>query len=391
MVPAHCDPGGHIIGIMRSALLATFTALAFVSVTTAQTTQPATQPEAGTAVFVGEELLTDYRPQSTLVTPVTELKKPKFAAIDIHCHWSIDLDPKRMLAAMDDLGISHAVNLSGGSGPTLEAMLTKFHAVDANRFIIFANVNFADIDQPGWSEREVQSLRAAKARGVKGLKIFKSFGTSVRDSAGKLVAIDDPRLDPIWDVCGELGFPILIHSADPVAFFQKVDQLNERWMQLKRNPGWSFYGTDVPGFEELLVARNRVIAKHPKTNFIVAHMAEGANDYARLAGWLDAMPNMNIDLSARENEYGRQPFASRKFFIQYADRILFGTDRYPGRLDQPRNRIYYRILETEDEYFDYYEHPFAPMGEWKVYGLHLPDEVLKKIYADNAKKLLGLK
>jgi predicted TIM-barrel fold metal-dependent hydrolase len=371
---------------MRCFLLA----LLITSASQAQTTQPTTRPEAGTAVFVGDELLVDYRPQSTLVTPVHELKKPKFDAIDIHCHWTIDQDPKQMLAAMNDVGISHAVNLSSGFGAALGAMIAKFHAVDQERFIFFANVNFADVDKPDWSEREVKALRDAKASGVKGLKIFKSLGTNVRDSAGKLVPIDDPRLDQIWDVCGELGFPILIHSGDPVAFFEKVDRSNERWMQLQRNPGWSFYGTDVPGFDELMAARNRVIAKHPKTQFIVAHMAEGANDYAKLASWLDAMPNMNIDLSARENEYGRQPFASRKFFIQYADRILFGTDRYPGRVDQPRNRIYYRILETEDEYFDYYDHPYAPMGEWKVYGLHLPDDVLEKIYRGNAKRLLGM-
>lgn len=367
-----------------------FLALLLASSVHAQTSQPTTQPEAGTAVFVGEELLVDYRPRSTLVTPVHEIRRPKFDAIDIHCHWTIDQDPKQMLAAMNDLGISHAVNLSGGFGPGLQAMIAKFHAVDKERFILFANINFADIDKPDWTAREVEALRDAKAAGAKGLKIFKSLGTSVRDSKRTLVAIDDPRLDPIWDVCGELGFPVLIHSGDPVAFFQKVDQYNERWMQLQRNPTWSFYGTDVPGFDELMAQRNRVIAKHPKTNFIVAHMAEGANDYTKLGSWLDAMPNMFIDLSARENEIGRQPYASRRFFVKYADRILFGTDRYPGRVDQPRNRIYYRILETEDEYFDYYEHPYAPMGEWKVYGLGLPDEVLEKVYRGNAKRMLGL-
>lgn len=365
-------------------------ALLFTSIAHAQTTQPTTKPAAGIAVFVGDELLVDYRPQSTLVTPVHELKRPKFDAIDIHCHWTIEQEPKQMLAAMNDLGVSHAVNLSGGFGAKLDAMVTKFHKVDAERFIIFANLNFADIDSPGWTQREVDALHHAKGIGAKGLKIFKSLGTDVRDSAGKLVPIDDSRLDPIWDACCELGFPVLIHSADPIAFFQKADQHNERWMQLKRNPDWGYYGTDVPSFDELMAARNRAIARHSKTTFIVAHMAEGANDYVKLSKWLDELPNMNIDLSARENEIGRQPFASRRFFIKYADRILFGTDRYPGRVDQPRNRIYYRILETEDEYFDYYDHPFAPMGEWKVYGLHLPDDVLEKIYRVNAKRVLGL-
>jgi predicted TIM-barrel fold metal-dependent hydrolase len=162
-------------------------------------------------------------------------------------------------------------------------------------------------------------------------------------------------------------------------------------MQLKRHPEWSYHGEGTPGWRELMEQRNRVIERHPRTTFVVAHMAEAANDYALLSSWLDRYPNMMVDLSARENEIGRQPRASRAFFIKYADRILFGTDRYPGRLDQPRNRVYYRILETDDEYFDYYDHPFAPMGEWKVYGLALPDDVLVKIYRDNAKRVLALR
>lgn len=361
------------------------------AITLGQTTAPTSRPTAGQGVFVGDELLTPYTPASTLVTEQHKPLKPKFPAIDIHCHWTLQQDPKAMLAAMDELGITHAVNLSGGSGEALEKMVATFHAVDRDRFILFANVDFRGIDDPGWSTREVEALRHAKSIGVKGLKIFKSLGTSVRDSAGKRVAIDDTRLDPVWEVCGELGFPVLIHSADPVAFFLPVDANNERWMQLKRNPDWSFYAPGMPTFEELIAQRNAVIRRHPKTNFIVAHMAEGANDYVKLAEWLDALPNLYIDCSARENEYGRQPIASHKFFTKYADRILFGTDRYPGRIDQPRNRIYYRILETEDEYFDYYEHPFAPMGEWKVYGMGLSDEVLEKIYRGNAKRLMGMK
>ncbi len=379
----------HKIPPMRHLILL-FGFLGFIGSTHAQSTRPATQP-AGQGVFVGEELLVPYTPASTLVTPINKILKPKFPAIDIHCHWSLRQDPRQMLKAMDELGISHAVNLSGGSGDAFVKMIETFHTVDAERFIIFLNLDFKGIDDPGWSEREVKALHDAKTRGAKGLKIFKSLGTSVRDSAGKLVPIDDPRLDPVWKTCSEIGFPVLIHSGDPIAFFQPIDQNNERWMQLKRHPDWSYYGTDVPGFEVLMQQRNHVIHKHRETNFIVAHMAEGANDFEKLSSWLDALPNMYIDCSARENEYGRQPFAARRFFIKYADRILFGTDRYPGQPDQPRNRIYYRILETEDEYFDYYDNAYAPTGEWKVYGLHLPDEVLAKIYRDNAKKLLGMK
>jgi predicted TIM-barrel fold metal-dependent hydrolase len=183
--------------------------------------------------------------------------------------------------------------------------------------------------------------------------------------------------------------PVLIHSADPPAFFEPVDEKNERWMQLKRHPEWSFAGPQFPKRDELLAQRNRRIARHSNTVFIVAHLAEHADDLAAAGKFLDKHSNTYVDMSAREAELGRQPYSARKFFIKYADRILFGTDRYPGRGDQPRNRIYYRMLETDDEYFDYYESVFPPTGDWKIYGLNLPEDVLKKVYRDNALRALA--
>jgi predicted TIM-barrel fold metal-dependent hydrolase len=211
----------------------------------------------------------------------------------------------------------------------------------------------------------------------------------VKDKSGRVVPIDDERLDPVWARCGELGMPVLIHSADPIAFFMPVDRRNERWMQLKRHPDWSFHGVEFPRYEEVLAQHNRVVKRHPKTTFVSAHLANSGENLVQLARWLDQMPNLYVDLSGRVSELGRQPYAARTFLIQYQDRVLFGTDRYPGRADQPRHRVYYRFLETADEYFKYYDHPFPPSGDWRIYGVFLPDEVLSKIYAGNADRILG--
>jgi hypothetical protein len=297
-------------------------------------------------------------------------------------------DPQALLKAMDALGIETAVNLSGGHGETLDAMLGRFHATSPQRLLIFANIDFTQVDSPSFSRDVVTSLEQSKAKGAAGLKIFKDLGLTIRDGSGKLVAIDDPRLDAIWEACGRLKLPVLIHSADPIAFFQPVDARNERWMQLKRHPDWSFFGPEFPTYLDVLAQHNRVLARHRRTVFISAHLANSGEDLARLSTMLEDHGNLYVDISGRVGELGRQPYAARKFLIKYQDRVLFGTDRYPGRPDQPRYKIYYRFLETGDEYFDYYDHPFPPEGEWKIYGMSLPDEVLAKIYRDNAERAL---
>lgn len=368
---------------------------ALTSRLTAQPSRPANdndddRPRAGRAVYVGHEMLLDYDPTPTLVTKETHLDRPKFPAIDIHCHWSLDQDPSAMLAAMDELGIRAAVNLSGGFGEKLDAMLAKFHAAAPDRLLIFCNLDFAGIDDPDWSRRAVAELERGRRAGASGLKIFKSLGLTLKDKSGAVIRVDDPRLDPVWAKCGELGMPVLIHSADPLPFFQPIDRHNERWMQLKRHPSWSFHGDNFPDRDDVLEQRNNVVKRHPGTIFIGAHMGESGEDLARLSRWLDEMPNFYVDISGREGEIGRQPYAARRFFIEHADRILFGTDRYPGRPDQPRERLYYRLLETDDEYFKYYDHPFPPTGEWNIYGLFLPDDVLRKVYHENARRALGL-
>lgn len=374
---------------MRAIVVTIFSILA--SACAAQTTLPDEVAVKGTghALHANGELLEDYDPRPALVTKITSVPKPKFPAIDIHCHWGHEQDPAALLSAMDAQGVITAVDLSGGSGAQLDRLLKRFAANAPERLLIFCNIDFSQIDQPEFVEKNVAYLRDAKQRGVRGLKIFKSLGLTVKDQRGNRVPVDDVRLGPIFDACGQLGLPVLIHSGDPPPFFQPVDRFNERWLQLARHPDWSFAGAGFPTFEQVMDEHFRMIRAHPQTVFISAHMANLGDDLVALGRRLDECPNLYVDISGRVEELGRQPFAARKFFIRYQDRILFGTDRYPGRQDQPRNAIYYRFLETDDEYFKPYDHPFAPSGDWRIYGLALPDEVLVKVYNQNATRALA--
>jgi predicted TIM-barrel fold metal-dependent hydrolase len=349
------------------------------------------QDKISQALYIKGDLVLDYQPKSNLVQKQSTLDKPKYPVIDVHTHFSSDLNPTVLIEKMDELGIKAIINLSGGYGEELDRMLEKFSRYDPRRLIIFCNLDFSEIDDSGFSEQMVAFLSAAHAKGAKGLKIFKNLGLTVKDKAGQIVAIDDVRFDPIWAKAGELGMPVLIHTADPVAFFKPADRFNERLMQLKRHPDWSFYGAEFPKRETIIVQRNRVIARHPNTIFIGAHVGNSAEDLMKLGTLLESYPNLYVDVAGRVAELGRQPYTARKFLIKYQDRVLFGTDRYPGKSIQPRYKIYYRFFQTQDEYFDYYEHPFPPTGEWKIYGIFLPDEVLEKIYFKNAQKLLGLR
>lgn len=343
----------------------------------------------GQAIFVGDTVLKPYDPTPALVTKETRVDRAKYPATDIHAHWSANLEPAALLKAMDDLGVERAVNLSGGFGQQLDRMLARYHDAAPGRLVIFGNIDFSTIDEPTFAADHVAMLERAHTKGLAGLKIFKSLGLTIKDRSGRIVGIDDPRIDPIWEACGRLKIPVLIHSADPAAFFDPIDEKNERWLQLKRHPDWSFHGPGFPAREEVLLQRDRVVARHPKTTFIGAHLGDNGEDLAALTRRLERYPNFVVDLSAREAELGRQPYTARKFLIRWQDRVLFGTDRYPGRPDQPRHRLYYRLLETDDEYFKYYDHPFPPTGEWRVHGLYLPDVVLRKVYQTNADRVLG--
>lgn len=343
--------------------------------------------------------LRDYDPHPALKVAKTDLKKAKFPVVDIHSHFGIRLkgDHQKLadyIRVMDRNNIAISISLDAKLGSEEEHL--EFIAPFKNRIGAFAHLDFqgkGDKDkpatwacnQPGFVRECVERLKVAKPKGILGLKFFKSFGLTIKNSDGSLLKIDDPRFDPIWKTCGELGLPVIMHVADPVAFFQPIDRNNERWEELSRNPNWSFYGDQFPARDELLAARNRVIAKHPNTTFIGAHFANNSEDLTIVGEWLDQYPNLVIEFASRINELGRQPYTARKFIIKYQDRILFGSD---GPWPELRLSYYWRFLETFDEYFQYSEKSPQPQGMWRIYGIGLPDEVLDKIYRGNVQRLI---
>lgn len=335
----------------------------------------------------GDLKLLDWKPKSQLVVEETNILKPKFPVIDIHNHLGDLANTGKYLEEMDKAGVWQCVSLDANSADDFyKEHLRASQSVSRERFLLFFRPDFSKIDEPDFGRKEAQKLEEAVKMGVRGLKIAKALGLTLRDKSGKLVAVDDPRIDPIWAKCGELGIPVMIHVSDPKAFFTPLDRYNERYDELGAHPDWSFYGDQYPSKEEILAQRNRVIARHPNTIFIGAHMGNLPEELGRVAMWLETYPNFYVDIDARISELGRQPYTARKFFIQYQDRVLFGTDT---PCNAEAYRIYYRFLETDDEYFD----PAGGhhlQGRWMIYGVHLPDETLEKIYYKNALKILGM-
>ncbi len=352
-----------------------------------------------------ELLLRNFRPRQQLSVDEHLLTGAAFPVIDAHSHFHYKLRDSGealddFVDLMDRNRIAVCVSLDGKLGPQLEHHMKFLWSRHRDRFAIFANVNWqgqAPADnpslwpchQPGFARRTAEQLERAAERGVSGLKVFKRLGLGYRNPDGTLVEIDDPRWDPIWAKCGELGLPVIIHTADPAAFFDPIDETNERWEELSRHPDWSFYGGDYPSREELLAARNRVIARHPKTQFIGAHIANNPENLEEVSRWLDRYPNLWIEPASRIGELGRQPFTARDFIIRHQDRMLFGTD---GPWPERRYQLYWRFFETRDESFPYSEKVPPPQGMWQIYGVDLPPEVLKKVYHENAVKLIpGIK
>jgi predicted TIM-barrel fold metal-dependent hydrolase len=343
---------------------------------------------------IKELKLRDWEPRSMLITKTTSVPTPAFPVIDVHNHLGGGrraLTPervKRYLAEMDAAGVRTVVNLDGGWGDRLKETIAALDNAHPGRFLTYALIDFSGVDDPSWSDREATRLRESFEAKAKGLKFHKNLGLGVRYKDGRYLPVDDPKLDPIWEVCAEYKRPVEIHTADPGAFFTPLDRFSERWHELNQHPEWLFHGKDFPRRDELHAQRMRVIARHPRTTFICAHMANDGEDLAQLAGWLDAYPNMFVDIDARISELGRQPYSARKFFLKYQDRIMFGTDTSPSRAAY---RMYYRFLETDDEYFD----PAGGhhrQGFWMIYGVFLPRDVLEKLYVKNAERLLvGLK
>lgn len=338
-----------------------------------------------------EELKMDfekYDPPSTLVVDEHKVTRAKFPFIDIHNHQGDMTSPgnlNTLIAEMDKLNMAVMVNLSGRgfrrSGDHLEKSIEAINQYHPKRFILFTNVDFTDIDNPEWQARTLKQLEADVKRGAMGLKIYKSLGMSNRDSQGNRIRVDDPRIDPIWAKCGELNIPVLIHTADPKSFWDPMDEKNERWLELKTVSSRKRSETDPAPWEQLIAEQHNVFKKHSKTRFINAHMGWYPNDLKKLGELMDAMPNMYVEIGAVIAELGRQPRTARDFIIRYQDRVLFGKDSWVP----DEYTTYFRVLETADEYFPYHKryHAF-----WRMYGMELPDEVLKKVYYKNALKLI---
>lgn len=335
-------------------------------------------------------LLRDFHPQSMLHAQVHEIERAKFPVIDVHQH--VDdatgigdrVPPQKLIQIMDATNVKKIIILTGMWGDKLQKVLDELVKPYPDRFIVFTQIDFSKIDDPNFSQLMVKQLDDAVARGARGLKQLKDLGLEDRDKSGKLIAVDDPRLDPIWEECGRLGIPVAIHTTDPEAFWHPVDGNNERYEELIENPSWSFYDHGFPTKESVLAQRDHMFEKHPHTKFIALHMANWPENLDYVGHLLDTHPNVYVEFAAREAELGRQPRRAREFFIKYQDRIMFGTD---FTADEGMYRNHFRWLETNDEYFDYYGYP--GQGRWKIYGMGLPDEVLRKIYYLNAEKLLS--
>lgn len=336
-------------------------------------------------------LLSEFHPRSMLHARETRVPRARFPVIDVHNHVNDartsereQIPPAKVIEIMDRSNIRQIVILTGAWGERLQKVVDRMVKPHPGRFRVFTQIDWSKIDDPDFSRKMVTQLDDAVARGARGLKILKNLGLGVRDKTGKLVAVDDPRLDPVWEECRRLGIPVSIHVSDPEAFFLPVDRYNERYEELIHNPRWSFYGSRFPSKQEILDARDRMFARHPGTTFIALHVATWPENLDYVSALLDRLPNVMVEFGARQAELGRQPRRARKFFLDYQDRIMFGTDMAPG---DGLYGNYFRWLETDDEYFDYWHYP--EQGRWKIYGLGLPDEVLKKVYHANAERIFN--
>jgi predicted TIM-barrel fold metal-dependent hydrolase len=382
-------------------------AAARAGVAASPTNEEQTKPEAIS--------LADFQPTSMLHTRETRVERARYPVIDIHTHITessksingVDLaaerdfhaTPDELIPVMDRKNIRTMVNLTGGFGSGLTETLEKYDKSYRDRFYSFTEPCYSRFLETNYPRIQAEAIEQAHREGARGLKILKTLGLYLRDNVttGKLVKIDDPRFDPMWDACGQLNMPVAIHISDPIAFFTPTDRFNERYEELNNHPDWSFYGRDFPSNAELIEARNRMMARHPNTRFIVLHVGNFAENLDNVSENLDRFSNMTVDTAARIGELGRQPRASRAFFEKYQDRILFGTDATPHASNYPQQlfvdhlyEIYYRFLETDDEYFDYAPAKLPPQGRWRIYGINLPESILLKVYHANAARELRL-
>ncbi len=362
----------------------------FLSLTTFLTSQDIGYKSASDAEQKKTLLLRDFHPKSRLHVQEHLVERAKFPVFDVHQHvndaMGIEdhMPPAELVARMDKLNIKTIIILTGMWGDKLQHVIDEMVKPYPGRFLVFTQIDWSKIDDPSFSSEMVQQLDDAVRRGARGLKVLKDLGLGVRDKSGKLITVDDPRLDPIWEECGRLGIPVSIHVTDPEAFFYPTDGNNERYEELTEHPDWSFYGSQFPSKQSILEARNRVFGRHPHTKFVALHMGNWPENLDYVGDVLNKYPNTYVEFGAREAELGRQPRRARKFFLDYQDRIMFGTDNGP---EEGMYTNYFRWLETADEYFEYWGYP--GQGRWMIYGMELPDDVLEKVYYGNADKLFA--
>jgi len=369
------------------------------------------RPRVGEDMARPERLaLEEYEPKSMLHVPAHHVARARFPAIDFHTHisWSgrfgeaerphFNAKPSDVLPVLERKNVRAVVNLTGGYGKVLEETVSQLSAASPERFMVFTEPWYTRVAEADYPKFQAEQIARAREVGARGLKVTKTLGLYLRERVreGALLKVDDPRFDLMWEEAGARKMPVAIHTSDPEAFFLPIDRFNERYEELSAHPDWSFHGRDYPSNRELHEARNRVVARHPRTQFVVLHVGN-SEDLSWVSEWLDRYPNMHVEIGARIGELGRQPRAARRFFDRYQDRILFGTDAVPEGHETPQQifgdelyEIYFRFLETEDEYFDYAPAPKPPQGRWCIYGLGLPETILKKVYYENAARLLGL-
>lgn len=327
--------------------------------------------------------LSDFEPVSSLTKPEHEPQRPIVDAIDAHNHLD-SMEPAQVLGIMDRCGVERVINITMKTGDEALQSLHRYHSADKDRFATIAWMNWDGANTPAFWSRLTDEFERMVEHGACGLKLWKDLGLSIRDAKGKLLRIDDERLAPLFEKAAELHVPVMFHTSDPDAFFRPIDRFNERYEELAAHPDWAFLNAEFSK-DELLKQRDRVFARHPRTSFICAHVAESSENLGRVSAMLEQNSNVCVDMSARVAELGRQPYRARDFFLNFQDRILFGTDLLP---DDRMYRLHYRFFETCDEYFDYPSHA-SRQGRWQIYGIGLPKDVLVKLYRTNAQRVFG--
>ena len=335
--------------------------------------------------------LDKFRPVSKLVVPENIIKKPKYPVVDAHNHLSpnnhatsMEADASELLAKMEEYDIRMIIDLDGKVGAAGEKQLQMSEAYP-DKFVTFVRVDFSTLEEPDFAHRINKRVDEYVRRGAGGIKFLKELGLNVKDSTGKYIKPCDPRLKPIWEAAAKHDIPVTIHIGDPIAFFDPIDEYNERYEELIVHPNWSFADPEFYRFDELVESGMNLMRNNPDTRFIIPHMGGIAEDLVRVGKMLDEFPNMYVDTAERIAELGRQPYSARKFLIKYQDRVLYGTDLIPNDGNVIPN---YRFFETYDEYFHYNNWDEHHQGRWMIYGVGLPDDVLRKIYYENACKVI---